>query len=448
MKTEIPAGRDLSIDLVRVVCVLVVVFVHLVLIGVGKNADGSILFASPVNESTWVGPASWIVEIMPLFFVVGGFAARIGWASSQRRGESAGAFVRARLGRLARPALPLYCFLAVVLLGLRIAGVDPAFVQTVAVPVGSILWFLGAYMLVQALAPWMIRWHEKSPWVALGVLLLAAFAVDIIRLVVGIWTLGLDKIDANGYGLGDEIFGLPNVVFVWLFAQQIGFCLKDGWFDRLKAWQLLAIIVLSFGSVAMLVWRGSYDISMLSNQWPPTTPLAILAIVQACLYTLLHTPLKALMRLRLMQALVFYFGSRLMSIYLWHVTAIVAITGVLLLLPWPMPVPGSAAWWLTRPIMLVAVFGLVAVISLWTVRFERPIPEEPGTVVSPAATFSAVVLFVVPSLAISLYGLDLPIAIIAVAATILALYLVKGRGEPAYADQADVMSKAQCARRR
>lgn len=82
-RPAIPAGRDLTLDLARVACVLVVVFVHLVLVGVGRNPDGSPLIDSPVTGSRWVAPVSWVAEIMPLFFVVGGFAAKTGWESAQ-----------------------------------------------------------------------------------------------------------------------------------------------------------------------------------------------------------------------------------------------------------------------------------------------------------------------------------------------------------------------------
>ncbi|MFK0074803.1 acyltransferase family protein [Arthrobacter woluwensis] len=427
-RPAIPAGRDLTLDLARVACVLVVVFVHLVLVGVGRNPDGSPLLDSPVTGSRWVAPVSWVAEIMPLFFVVGGFAARTGWDSAQARGESPGRFVRSRLARLARPALPLYCFLATALLVVKVIGLDPALVSAVEVPVGSVLWFLGAYLLVQSLAPWMIRWHERAPWLTLIVLLAAALVVDIIRLVVGIWALGLGKIDLNGYGTGDELFGIPNVAFVWLFAQQIGFCLKDGWFSRLSWWQLLGVVALGFLAIGALVGFGSYSTSMLSNQWPPTTPIAILAPIQAALFTLLRRPLTALMRQRWLQAVVFAAGSRLMTIYLWHVTAIVVLTGIQLLLPLPMPAPGSTAWWLTRPIFLVAVFAVVWVISLGTARLERPVPEPAGSRVSPAATVVAVVLFVLPSIGISAYGLDLPLAIGAVLCTAASLLLIVPRG--------------------
>jgi len=427
-RPAIPAGRDLTLDLARVACVLVVVFVHLVLVGVGRNPDGSPLIDSPVTGSRWVAPVSWVAEIMPLFFVVGGFAAKTGWESAQARGESPGRFVRSRLARLARPALPLYCFLAVALLVVKVIGLDPALVSAVEIPVGSVLWFLGAYLLVQSLAPWMIRWHERAPWRTLSVLLAAALLVDIIRLVVGIWALGLGKIDLNGYGTGDELFGIPNVAFVWLFAQQIGFCLKDGWFSRLSWWQLLGVVALGFLAIGALVGFGSYSTSMLSNQWPPTTPIAVLAPIQAALFTLLRRPLTALMRLRWLQAVVFAAGSRLMTIYLWHVTAIVVLTGIQLLLPLPMPAPGSTAWWLTRPLLMVAVFAVVWVISLGTARLERPVPEPVGSRVSPAATVAAVVLFVLPSIGISAYGLDLPLAIGAVLCTAASLLLIVPRG--------------------
>jgi len=134
------------------------------------------------------------------------------------------------------------------------------------------------------------------------------------------------------------------------------------------------------------------------------------------------------MRLRWLQAVVFAAGSRLMTIYLWHVTAIVVLTGIQLLLPLPMPAPGSTAWWLTRPLLMVAVFAVVWVISLGTARLERPVPEPAGSRVSPAATVAAVVLFVLPSIGISAYGLDLPLAIGAVLCTAVSLLLIVPRG--------------------
>lgn len=109
----------------------------------------------------------------------------------------------------------------------------------------------------------------------------------------------------------------------------------------------------------------------------------------------------------------FFFGTRLMSVYLWHVPAIVVLTGVQLL--WlPMPVPGSGLWWLTRPLFVIAVLLLMWAISAGTKRWERPRP------------MLAVVLFIGQSLLISTYGLDLPLAVIALGTTITAVVLTSG----------------------
>ncbi|MGO2862984.1 MAG: acyltransferase family protein [Brevibacterium sp.] len=424
MNPTIPRTRDLTLDLARVVCVLIVVFVHLVLVGVGRDPDGSPFIVNPVSGQRWFAPATWIAEIMPLFFVVGGFAAKVGWESAQRRGESASVFVRTRLRRLALPALPLFILLTIALVIVRTLGLDPAMASAVATPVGSVLWFLGAYALVQALAPWMIRWHEHNPWLALVVLFAGAFFVDAVRLIVGIQGLGLGRVPAEGYGVGDELFGLPNIAFVWLFAQQIGFCLRDGWFTRVRWWNLVLILA-GFAAVGLLVGLGEYSASMLSNQWPPTLPLAVLAVVQAALLTLLHRPLTAIMDRRWAQGFVFFLGTRLMSVYLWHVPAIVVLTGVQLL--WlPMPAPGSGVWWLSRPLFVIAVLLLVWAISTGTKRWESPKPVLAPRWPAASATVLALVLFIGQSLLISTYGLDLPLAVIALCATVAAVVLTSG----------------------
>ena len=424
MNPTIPRTRDLTLDLSRVVCVLIVVFVHLVLVGVGRDPDGSPFIVNPVSGQRWFAPATWIAEIMPLFFVVGGFAAKVGWESAQRRGESASVFVRTRLRRLALPALPLFIVLTIALVIVRTLGLDPAMASAVATPVGSVLWFLGAYALVQALAPWMIRWHEHNPWLALVVLFAGAFFVDAVRLIVGIQGLGLGRVPAEGYGVGDELFGLPNIAFVWLFAQQIGFCLRDGWFTRVRWWNLVMILA-GFAAVGLLVGLGEYSASMLSNQWPPTLPLAVLAVVQAALLTLLHRPLTAIMDRRWAQGFVFFLGTRLMSVYLWHVPAIVVLTGVQLL--WlPMPAPGSGVWWLSRPLFVIAVLLLVWAISTGTKRWESPKPVLAPRWPATSATVLALVLFIGQSLLISTYGLDLPLAVIALCATVAAVVLTSG----------------------
>ena len=118
-----------------------------------------------------------------------------------------------------------------------------------------------------------------------------------------------------------------------------------------------------------------------------------------------------------------FLGSCLMSVYLWHLPEIVVLTGIQLL--WlPMPDPGTGAWWLTRPIFVIAVLLVVWAISTITKRWESPPPILSPRWPSDAVTVTAVALFVVQSLAISSYGLGLPLAVLAaIQAALLTLLL-------------------------
>lgn len=405
------AQRDLTLDLARVTCVLLVVVIHLLFVGVGRGPDGQLLIERTVEAQPWFAAATWLGDVMPLFFVVGGFAAMAGWRSLVRRGGDADAFVRLRLVRLARPALPLLVMLALALLGAALLGVDPLLVDTVAIGIGSPLWFLAAYVLAQALAPAMIGLHERAPVRTLVLLALAACLVDAVRL-----------------GTGIPQIGMLNVVIVWVAVQQLGFWMHDGWFRRRSRWALLGIVLGGYALLLVVVPLAGYSPSMLTNQYPPTVPMLVLGAIQAAALTLLHRPLARLCETRAARAVVWLAGSRLMTIYLWHLPIIMVLTGVQLLLPLPLPEPGSAVWWATRVPMLLAVLGVVWLLSLWLVRYER----SPSHLVDPvhpgrAATVAAVCLFAIAPFLIMELGLDALLAGIGVVGTTLAIWLVRGR---------------------
>lgn len=399
------AKRDLTLDLARVVCVLLVVVVHLLFAGVSVSDDG-IALERTLELQTWFPAATWFGLIMPLFFVVGGFASAAGFRSARRRGDDPEDFARVRLARLARPSLPLFVFFAVVLGVAALLPVDPAFVAGVAVGVGSPLWFLASYMLVQALAPVLIDWHERRPKTTLAVLVALACLTDLVRILVG-----------------EPLVGLPNVAFVWLAVQQLGFWMHDGWFAARRWWQLGLVVVVAYAILFVVVRVGDYSTNMLSNQFPPTVPLLLLGVAQACLLQLLHRPLTALMRLRPAQGVVLLLGSRLMTVYLWHLPLIMVLIGVQLALPFPLSTPGSGQWWLERIPFLLVVLALVSALSIPLVRFERvqPLAEAP-----PAwRTVLAIVLFIAPPFAIMTVGMDLTLAAAGVVGTVSALLLAR-----------------------
>lgn len=418
-------SRDLTLDLARVFCVLLVVVIHLLFVGVGTDADGGIAITRPLEEQPWFWAATWFGQIMPLFFVVGGFATATSLRSHRRRAAAAGgiraeadrAFVHARFQRLARPSLPLFVFLAVVLAGATLLGVDAGLLDAVATGVGSPLWFLCAYLICQLAAPLLLGLHERAPVATLLVLLAAVAVVDLLRFTVP---------DAPVDQAGASVLGYLNLLFVWPLVQQFGFWYADGWFARRACWQLLLIAAVGWAALVPLTAWGGYSDDMLTNLNPPTLPLVALGLGQAALLQLLKPPLTALMGTRVMRSIVFVIGTRLMTVYLWHLPLILAIAGLGLLVPVIAAAPGSAEWWLTRPIAYLVVLGLVFVLSLALGRFERPMPVTRAA--SRAELAVAAVATIVPAGAITIYGLDVWLAAVAAVGFGIAVVLL-GAGQ-------------------
>lgn len=407
--------RDLTLDLARVFCVVLVVVIHLLMVGVGTGPDGLVV-SRPLENEPWFWIATWFGQIMPLFFVVGGFASLTAWRSLQRRGGGAADYVRNRVLRLAQPALPLFLFYVVVVGVATLIGVDPVLLDTVVAGAGFPLWFLAAYTACQALVPLMAGLHASRPRLTVLVLLALVVLFDVLRFTVGITDLGL-----------------PNMVFVWLLAQQIGFWYADGWFAARNGWQLAGITVASYLVLAAVsLPEGWYSNDMLANLNPPTLPLVCLALAQACILRALKPWLARLMSTHAARAAVFLIGTRLMTIYLWHLPLIVALSGVALLIPGASPEPSSAAWWLTRPIFFVIVLAALFGLSFLVARYEAP--REVGVTPPGAIVALAAVLTFIPAFAITEWFLDLPLAILgAVCFSIAILLLGRWRARTATA---------------
>lgn len=390
------SARDLTLDLARVFCVVLVVVIHLLMVGVGVSATGELVVSRPLENEPWFAAATWVGQIMPLFFVVGGFASLTAWRSLQRRGGGAAQYVRNRVLRLAQPALPLFLFYVVVVGVAQFAlRIDPVLLDTVVSGAGFPLWFLAAYTLCQALVPFMAGWHARAPKRTLVVLLAGVILVDVLRFSTGVTEVGL-----------------VNLAFVWLLAQQFGFWYADGWFSARSGWQLLAIAVGCYALMYLVigVLGAPYSWDMLANLNPATLPLVLLALAQACILRALRPVLAWLMTTHAARAVVFLVGTRLMTIYLWHLPLIIALAGVALLIPGASPEPSTPAWWATRPIVLVVVFLALFGLSFLVARYEAP--REVGPTPPPAIVALSAVLTFIPAFAVLQWFLDFPLAVL------------------------------------
>ena len=409
--------RDLTLDFARVFCVLLVVVIHLLMTGVIVDDRLGIGLERTLETQSWYPHATWIGQIMPLFFVIGGIVGLGAWRRMQSRGGDGAGYVTSRLLRLARPAFPLFVFYIVAIgVGLIIITTTGLLgfpvLDAVIIGAGSPLWFIAAFGISQAFLPFLARMHLVAPKRTVLVLLLGVILVDAIRYATD---------------LGEVSFwlGLLNLLFVWPLIQQIGFWYADGFFDR-PWWQLALIALVGFGMLWPLTTFGPYSVDMLINQNPPTLPLVVIGLAQAASLRLLKRPLSALMRTRPAQAFVLVAGSRLITIYLWHVPLIVAVAGLALLVPGASPLPGSAAWWWSRPIEYVILLALLWGLSFLVGRFEQP--REPGPTPPVAMVAVATLLTIaVPTIMIPL-GLDFALAVAGAVTFGLAILILSRRG--------------------
>ena len=385
----VPAGRELSVDLVRVCCVLTVVVLHSLMVGLGIDTAGHVSQVNPVQAQPWFPVASWFGQIMPVFFVLGGFASLKSWRSVQRRGGSAADFYRARLLRLASPALAWYLIVGGLLWAAVALGFPFALGDLLAGGLGMPLWFLAAYLITQAPVPGLARAHDVAPLRTVGLLLTASLVVDLARFASGITAIGL-----------------LNLVFVWALVQQLGFFFADGSLHRIPRRLLPVIAVAAFAAVGLLGLTGRYSPDMLTNLNPPTVPLVLIGVGQTALFLLLQPALDRLMGTRPAQAVVLFLSTRLMTIYLWHLLFVILVAALVLVAPGFIPGTGTAGWWWARIPGDAVVLGALLLASFGLARFERG-PARTGPAPSAPLLALAAVLAIAPPFFAMQFRLDL-----------------------------------------
>ncbi|MFI2565668.1 acyltransferase [Paenarthrobacter sp. NPDC018779] len=414
----VPASRDLVVDFIRVACMFAVVAVHLLMMGISVGPAG-IGVENPLTSLSWFAQGTWFGQVMPLFFVVGGFASLTSWRSLQRKGGDAGDYLRTRVLRLVRPTVALYAFLTLALWIATAVGVPGDLLKVIAAGAGVQLWFLAAYLICQAMVPTMARFHKVAPYRTVAALATGAVVVDVLR-------LGLER---NPWGFDSNPIGLLNMVFVWGLLQQVGFFYADGVFDRFARWKLIAAAAACYLALMALTHDGLYPVDMLTNQNPPMFPLVLVGLAHVLLVKAAYPWLQRTVQQGWVQKVMFVVGSRAMTIYLWHLPLIIAMFGLALVLRLPFPEPASTEWWLSRPAFYVAAWALVLLVSAPLVRFELA-----GTALAPGASRPALwriglatVLAIIPPFVVMRGALDVWNASWGLVLLTLAVALVTGR---------------------
>lgn len=402
-------SRDTGIDLLRAVSVIAVVVLHALMVGVTVAAAGPV-FENAADRGWWIVPVSWVLQVMPLFFIIGGFAG----ASARRRQRdaegTASAFVADRLHRLLRPAAFTVAAVGTGLALLTLAGVPAEVVAVAGFRFGQPLWFLGVFLLCQALLPALLRRHERAPLRTLGLLAGAAVGVDAIRLLSGI-----------------DGIGILNLAFVWLTLQQVGFFLADGRVDEMRVRTRLTVATACTVALVASFLTGVHSPDLLANLNPPTTALLLVGGAQLMLVSLLRERITAWSRRPRVRALSDFVNRRTMTIYLWHMPVLLGMAGVCALLGLAgvvdLPQPGEPAWWSSRPLWLITALAMTALVAIPLARVEAmAAPSDPGP---PFRVGMAVALAIGAISMLLVLGTSVPTAAAAVMAMVAARRLAR-----------------------
>ncbi|QYG11160.1 acyltransferase [Microbacterium sp. PAMC22086] len=312
------ASRDTGVDFLRALCVLGVVLLHAIMVGVTVGESGPV-FDSASDETAWIAPLSWFLQVMPLFFVIGGFSGLLAYQRMRQRGGTAIGFVAGRVHRLLRPAILTIAVIGLALALLTVSGVPADLIATAGFRYGQPLWFLGVFLLCQALLPLLAASHERAPLRTIGALAVAAIAVDVLRAASGL-----------------EGLGFLNLAFVWMTLQQLGFFLADGSIDRLSRRVRAAAGIAALLTLVATFAFGIYSPDLIAN----------------------------------------------MTIYLWHMPVLLLMAGstavFALMTGMRLPALDSAGWWAGRPLWLATAVALTALVAVAFTRFESQ-PALPAT---------------------------------------------------------------------
>ena len=373
LAAQTPVERNRYVDFLRAVSILVVVVGHW-LIATAYYVDGTLTPGHLLKSQPGTQWLTWVFQVMPIFFIVGGYSNAVSLESAARKGDEYAAWLAARLNRLVAPLLILLLAWSAIALVMHLLEVRPGVIQFTSKAALIPTWFLAIYIMLVILAPAAYRAWQRFGFASFWAFVTLAVATD-----VGFFAADL------------RWLGWTNYFWVWLAVHQLGYAWRDG---RLGSPALLLVCsAAGFVTLYLLIARGPYPLAMvgspdegLSNTLPPKVTLIALGIFQFGLLLAMEGPMRrALDSLRLWTATVLI-NSMIMTLYLWHITVMVLL-GTALYFAGGVGFgiePGTAAWWWTRPLWIGVLLLLLLPAALALSPLERR-GRRPGSAVPSAA---------------------------------------------------------------
>ena len=382
--------RDRFVDVVRALSTLAVVSVHWLM--PEATWDGSHVHAGNALSHGAAWTVTWVLQLLGVLFFASGAAA--GYQNRRAAtARSAEAWWRLPARSLRRVLLPVVTFVGAWTVAAAVLprlGVPPGAVGFAVHLAPQLMWFLGVWMVLLALTALLRRAWDRFGWWTVAVAAALPVMVDVVRFAGLPRTLGLDVAAVPDAGWA-------NVLLVWLVPYLLGIAYSDRALDgrgsRRARTVLWCATVGGFATTALLVALGPYPASMIgmpgaaiSNLAPPTVVALTLAFGQIGALLLARDALLRATRPGTRgAAAVAWVAERSMTLYLWHLTAMIAVVGVVVVgMHAVLPEAWSGGWWLTRPAWMLACVGVLGLLVRCFGRFERPrsaqrLPSQTGS---------------------------------------------------------------------
>jgi hypothetical protein len=306
-------------------------------------------------EPAWTWPFTWLLQLVPLFFLAGGHSNALAW----RAGGGYITFLTSRVGWLIRPVLAFVIAWLAIPLSLELLAAPDSAVTAFSRLIVQPLWLLGLYLLVVAATPVMHRLHTTVPYATPAVLLAA---------VVGLGFVG-GTVAAHAGG-----------VLVALLFGQLAFHYADGTLWRAPRWALLTTAAVAFAGLVLLTTVGAQPRLQLAEPTgyaafaPSLAGLLLIGVVQTALVALPREPGLRALATSAPARVIAVARAAPMTVYLVYLCAMLVIEGLA-----GVATTAGVLGWLTQPRTILAV-GLVAAPTLLAfLWFERrpPVPPEP-----------------------------------------------------------------------
>lgn len=379
---QTPHDRDRAIDVIRIGSLLGVVAGHTVM-ATSIISDGVLHWDNLLTTSVAFQAATWVFQIMPLFFFAGAAASMASW----RADVSWGQWLMKRCIRLFRPVFYYLTFWAVSLTMLH-QVLPPHVYDPVAGVSTQLLWFLGAYVLMLAAMPLLIQ------------------ITTVVRLIAGVTAVYLLVAGVDAVRLtepGWQVLGYLNLT-VWLIPGMFGVAYRRG---LLRPDIALRTALVVLATNVALVAFGPYTVSLvgiegqrLTNMSPPSLLLAGHAIMMCCLIIAAIPAISRWARRPRVWWLTVIGNSGAMTLYLWHMPALLGIHLLFDVTGHPR-YPGQADFLAISVAQLLIMAALVAVLFVALRPLENnPLPGWDGPIaVSGARGVSAGILLCVAGIA-------------------------------------------------